>query len=102
MRFFFPRSLSRKRYALRWIVLFAFVCLAFWLFVAALINGTVYLLWIYSLWAYWLFGLAMPRLRSAGKLPWLALLCAVPFINLVMLVYLFAARDQPISSAASA
>ena len=98
-KFFFPETLSREHYALRWFVLFALVCLAFGLFVAALIPGYVYGLWILALWLYWIFGLAMPRLRSAGKPPFLALLCAVPLINIAMLVYLFVAREKPIPSA---
>jgi lipopolysaccharide export LptBFGC system permease protein LptF len=102
LRFFFPRTLYRKQYALRWIALFALGCLALFLFVGALINGTVYLIWIYSLLAYWIFGLAMPRLRSAGKPPALALLCAVPVINIAMLVYLFAAREDQQGAVVSA
>lgn len=101
MAFFFPGILSRKQYALHWFVLFALLCLAFGLFVAALIKGAVYVLCTLLLWLYWIFGLAIPQLRSAGKPPFFALLGAVPYINLVMLVYLFAVPDKPISSATS-
>ena len=94
IRFLFSRILSRKQYALRWLVLFALVCLAFWLFVAAVISGTFYWLWIYLLWAYSIFGMAMPRLRSADKPPWLSLLCAVPLINIAMFLYLFTAPEK--------
>jgi hypothetical protein len=101
LRFFFPPTLTRKQYFLRWLVCFGVLCVVFFLFVAALIRGTFYFLSVYALWAYWIFGLAMPRLRSADKVPWLALLIAVPLINLAMFVYLFAVPDRITSISAS-
>jgi uncharacterized membrane protein YhaH (DUF805 family) len=94
LAFFFPRDLNRKQYCLRWLALFGFVILGLTLFVAALIKGTAYLVWLYASLAYWIVGLAAPRLRNAGQSPWFALLCALLLINVAMLIYLFAVPEK--------
>lgn len=102
MRFLFPRTLNRRCYALRFLLLWGLLSFAAWLYKpSGLIDGGVYYLWAGVLWVYWAFGLAVPRLRKAGLPPLLALLCGVMPINIALAVFLFAAQEKPISSTAS-
>jgi membrane protein YdbS with pleckstrin-like domain/predicted RNA-binding Zn-ribbon protein involved in translation (DUF1610 family) len=93
----FPRELTRKQYGLRLLAVFAFVAVGVWLFVAALIPGYVYLVWVLVAWAYTVFGLAVPRLRNAGKSIWWALFFLIPRLNLIpAIVLLFIRKRSPL------
>ena len=84
-----PVTLDRKQFSLRWLAWFVFAALGLWLFIGAFVRTEVYLGWIALAVAYQVFGLAVPRLRSADQSLWLAALLLIPAINLAMIVFLF-------------
>jgi membrane protein implicated in regulation of membrane protease activity len=90
----FPRELTRKQYGLRLLAMFAFVAIGLWLFVAALISGYVYLVWILVIWFYAALGLAVPRLRNAGKATWWALFFFIPRLNIIAAIVLLIIRER--------
>jgi len=90
----FPRELTRKHYALRLLAVFAFVVVGLWLFVAALISGYVYLAWVLVASVYTAFGLAVPRLRNAGKATWWALFFLIPRLNIIGAIILLFIRER--------
>jgi len=90
----FPRELTRKHYALRLLAVFAFVVVGLWLFVAALISGYVYLAWVLVAFVYTAFGLAVPRLRNAGKATWWALFFLIPRLNIIAAIILLFIRER--------
>jgi membrane protein implicated in regulation of membrane protease activity len=90
----FPRELTRKQYGLRLVGVFAFVAAGLFLFVAALISGYVYLGWVVVAWIYAGFGLAVPRLRNAGKPVWWALFFFVPRLNIVAAIVLLIVKER--------
>jgi Protein of unknown function (DUF805). len=89
-----PRELTRKQYGLRLLVVFVFIAVGPWLFVAALISGYVYLAWILVVWVYAGFGLAVPRLRNAGKATWWALFFFIPRLNIIAAIVLLFIREH--------
>ncbi len=98
-----PATLTRKQYGLRLIALFAFFMIGLGLYVAALIQGVVFLCWAVLGWIYAAIGLAAPRLRNAGFTPWFAVLFLVPRLNFVAVIVLFFLREkQPPPSVAPA
>jgi uncharacterized membrane protein YhaH (DUF805 family) len=90
----FPRELTRKQYGLRLIAAIVFVALGFYLFVAALISGYVYLAWVAVAWVYTAFGLGVPRLRSAGHSVWFALFLLIPRLNIIAAIVLLFLRER--------
>jgi len=99
----FPRDLTRKQYGLRLIALFIFMMLGVSLWVAALISAAVFLGWVVVGWAYAGFGLAVPRLRNAGKPTWCAIFFFIPRLNIIAAIVLLIIRerrlDQPSNQA---
>jgi uncharacterized membrane protein YhaH (DUF805 family) len=89
-----PRELTRKQYGLRLLAVVAFVLIGLFLFVAALISGYVYLGWVVVGWIYAGFGLAIPRLRNAGKSLWWALFFFIPRLNILAAVILLIIKER--------
>lgn len=90
----FPRELTRKQYGLRLLGVVAFVAIGFFLFVAALISGYVYLGWVVVAWVYAGFGLAVPRLRNAGQATWWAIFFFIPRLNIIAAIVLLFLRER--------
>jgi len=87
----FPRELTRKQYRLRMLPIFALVAGATALWLLGLISSyalggfrhLALFVWIYAA-----FGLAVPRLRNAGKSPWVAILFIIPLLNIITAIAL--------------
>jgi|ERR1017187_6224797 MFS family permease len=90
----FPRELTRKQYGLRLLGVAAFVAVGLFLFVGALISGYVYLGWVVVAWIYAGFGLAVPRLRNAGKPVWWALFFFIPRLNIIAAIVLLIIKER--------
>jgi hypothetical protein len=90
----FPRELTRKQYGLRLLGVVAFVAVGLFLFFAALISGYVYLGWVVVAWIFAGFGLAVPRLRNAGKPVWWALFFFIPRVNVVAAIVLLIIKER--------
>jgi hypothetical protein len=90
----FPRELTRRQYGLRLLGVLAFVAVGLFLFVAALISGYVYLGWVVVVWIYACFGLAVPRLRNAGKPVWWAFFFFIPRLNIVAAIVLLIIKPR--------
>ena len=98
---FFPSTLTRKQYGLRLLLLIAAVFLALLFFVAAPsgnaadVAGLVYVAIVLFAIFYHIFGLAIPRLRSAQISLWAVLLIFVPLGILVLIgICLFAVEKS--------
>lgn len=90
----FPRELTRKQYGLRLLGVAAFVAVGLFFFVGAIISGYVYLGWVVVAWIYAGFGLAVPRLRNAGKPVWCALFFFIPRLNIVAAIVLLIIKER--------
>ena len=88
---FLPAQLNRKQYALRWLAWVGTVIIVGMLlgFLPALQPGA-FVIWVLVALIYRIVGLDIPRLKNAGRSPFLLLLFLVPVANFVMFVLLFA------------
>src|SRR5438132_445928 len=96
---FFP-ALTRTQYVIRWVVLFAVVAATMLLFVAAPTGnaantvGIVFVSVVLLAFLYNIFGLSIPRLKSAQISLLVLLLVFIPFGVLILFVICAAAREK--------
>jgi uncharacterized membrane protein YhaH (DUF805 family) len=101
----FTSTITRKQYGIRLLLLIAAVFLALISFVyapegkAVEVAGIVYVLMILFAIFYHVFGLAVPRLRSAQISLWAILLIFVPLGILVLIGICLLAPDKRVLSA---
>jgi uncharacterized membrane protein YhaH (DUF805 family) len=102
---FLPRTITRKQYVVRLLILIAALFVALLCFVfaqtgrASDIAGIAYAVIVIFVIFYHLFGLALPRLRSAQISLWAILLIFVPLGILVLIGLCAFSPDKTASSA---
>jgi uncharacterized membrane protein YhaH (DUF805 family) len=100
----FPRELTRKQYRIRLLPILALVVLVTALWLLGLISSNALAAFRHLtlfIWIYAAFGLAVPRLRNAGKSPWAAILFVLPLLNIITAIALLFAAERPEQSTAS-
>ena|SRR5437899_2136513 len=96
----FPNTLTRKQYVIRWLVMVAVVIAAMFWYVGAptgtavQIAAIVFVLTALAAFLYNIFGLSIPRLRSAQISLWAILLLFIPFGPVVMFLICVIAREK--------
>jgi uncharacterized membrane protein YhaH (DUF805 family) len=96
----FPRTLTRKQYVVRWLIMVAVVLATMFAYVAAptgtavQIAAVIFGLAVVAAVLYNIFGLSIPRLHSAQISLWATLLLFIPLGPLIMFVICVAAREK--------
>jgi uncharacterized membrane protein YhaH (DUF805 family) len=97
---FFPRTLTRKQYVIRWLIMAAITLVAMFVYVGAptgaavQIAAVVFVLCAVAAFVYNIFGLSIPRLRSVDISFWTILLLFIPLGPLIMFIICVVAREK--------
>ena len=97
---FFPRTLTRKQYVIRWLIMAAVVLVAMFAYfgaptgTAVQIAAVVFVLCALAAFLYNIFGLSIPRLRSAGISLWAILLLFIPLGPFILFIICAVAREK--------
>src|ERR1700757_898156 len=97
----FPSTLTRKEYVIRWLIMVAVVVVTMFGYVGAptgvavQIAAIVFFLCALAAFLYNIFGLSIPRLRSAGISLWAVVLLFIPLGPIIVFIICVVAREKP-------